>query len=173
MMTTTLVEVEDYLSTSYPDGDREYVDGQVVERNLGEIEHASLQTRIVIYLANHYPEFWAAVEVRVQVELRLFRVPDVTVVAGPEPGGRIVVSPPHLVVEVLSPDDRAGDVQEKIDDYLGFGIPYVWFVNPRTRRGYIHTIEAAREAKDGVLRTADPVIEVPLDELFKAHSTSR
>jgi hypothetical protein len=49
-MASTLVAVEEYLSTSYPDGDREYVDGQIVERNLGEIEHASLQTRIVFYL---------------------------------------------------------------------------------------------------------------------------
>jgi len=54
-MPTTLVSVEDYLSTSYPDGDREYVDGQVVERNVGEIEHASLQTRIGIYLATTTP----------------------------------------------------------------------------------------------------------------------
>jgi len=57
-------------------------------------------------------------------------------------------------------------MQEKIDDYLAFGIPYVWVVNPRTRRGYIHTAEAAREARDGVLRTADPAIELSLGELF-------
>jgi len=56
-------------------------------------------------------------------------------------------------------------MQEKIDDYLAFGIPYVWVVNPRTRRGYMHTAEAAREARDGVLRTVDPAIELPLREL--------
>jgi len=165
-MASTLVAVEEYLSTSYPDGDREYVDGQVVERNVGEIEQGSSQTRVVFYLLTHYPQFWAAVEVRVQVRAERFRVPDVTLVAGPQPAGRIIVIPPHLAVEVLSPDDRAADVQEKIDDYLAFGIPYVWVVNPRTRRGYVHTVEAAREAKDGILRTADPVIELPLDELF-------
>jgi Uma2 family endonuclease len=70
------------------------------------------------------------------------------------------------VVEVLSPDDRAGAVQEKIDDYLAFGIPYVWVVNSGTARGYVHTTEAAREAKDSILRTADPAIELPLYELL-------
>jgi Uma2 family endonuclease len=165
-MATTLVSVEEYLHTSYPDGDCEYVDGEIVERNVGEIDHASLQTRIAIFLATHYPKFWTAVEVRVQVRSSRFRIPDVTLVAGPEPAGRIVTEPPHLVVEVLSPDDRAGAVQEKIDDYLAFGIPYVWVVNPRTGRGYVHTAEAAREAKDGILRTADPVIELPLHELL-------
>jgi len=57
-------------------------------------------------------------------------------------------------------------VQEKIDDYLAFGIPYVWIVNPGTGPGYVHTTEAAREAKDGILRTADPAVELPLYELL-------
>jgi Uma2 family endonuclease len=164
-MATTLVSVEEYLSTSYPDGDCEYVDGEIVERNVGEIDHADLQSRIVLYLATHYPKFWIAVAVRAQVAPGRIRVPDVTLVAGPEPAGKIVTAPPHLVIEVLSPDDRAAAVQDKIDDYLAFGIPYVWVVNPRTGRGYVHTAEAAREAKDGILRTADPTIVLPLDNL--------
>jgi Uma2 family endonuclease len=161
-MATTLVSVDEYLRTSYPDGDCEYVDGEIVERNLGEIDHGDLQTRIVFYLLTHYPKFWAAVEVRVQVKSNRFRVPDVTLVAGPRPAGKIVTAPPHLVIEVLSPDDRASAVQEKIDDYLAFGIPYVWVVNPGTGRGYVHTTDAAREAKDGVLRTANPAVELPV-----------
>jgi Uma2 family endonuclease len=165
-MSTTLVSVEEYLGTSYPDGDREYVDGEIVERNLGEIDHADLQSRIVVYLLRQYPDFWAAAAGRVRVHSARIRVPDVTLVAGPRPAGRIVAVPPHLVVEVLSTDDRAGAVQEKIDDYLAFGIPYVWIVNPQTGRGYVHTTEAAREAKDGILRTADPNIELPLYELL-------
>lgn len=31
----TPLTVEEYLNTSYPDGDREYVDGTVIERNVG------------------------------------------------------------------------------------------------------------------------------------------
>jgi Uma2 family endonuclease len=165
-MATTLVSVEEYVRTSYPHGDLEYVDGEIVDRNVGKIDHGSLQSRILVYLATHYPKFWVAVSVRVQVKSSRFRVPDVTLVAGPRPPGKIVTAPPHLVVDVLSPDDRAGAVQEKIDDYLAFGIPYVWVVNPRTGRGYVHTTEAAREAKNGILRTTDPVTELPLYELL-------
>ncbi|HTT65195.1 MAG TPA: Uma2 family endonuclease [Bryobacteraceae bacterium] len=165
-MATTLVSVEEYLNTSYLDGDCEYVDGEIVERNVGEIDHSDLQTRIAAYFLAHYPMFWAAVEARVQVKSTRFRVPDVVLVAGPKPAGRIITTPPHLVVEVLSPEDRAGAVQERIDDYLAFGIPFVWVVNPRTGRGYVHTTEAAREAKDGILRAADPAIELPLRELL-------
>jgi Uma2 family endonuclease len=106
-MATTLVSVEEYLHTSYADGDCEYVDGEIVERNVGEIDHGDLQSRIYLHLATHYPKFWSAVEVRTQVKSTRFRVPDVVLVAGPRPAGKIIKDPPHLVVEVLSPDDRA------------------------------------------------------------------
>jgi len=39
----TLVPVDEYLNTSYPDGDREYLDGLVVERNVGTPGHSALQ----------------------------------------------------------------------------------------------------------------------------------
>jgi len=34
--TSPLVPVEEYLNTSYPDGDREYLNGLVVERKRGD-----------------------------------------------------------------------------------------------------------------------------------------
>ena len=58
-------------------------------------------------------------------------------------------------------------MQERIDDYLEFGVKAIWVVNPRTRRGYIHTSDGAREAKDGLLSVADPAIEIPLKSLFE------
>ena len=166
MTLTTLVSVEEYLNTSFQDGDREYVDGRIVERNVGEVDRGDLQTSISFYLRSNYKHIWAAVEIRVQVKATRFRVPDICVVLGPKPGSRIVTTPPFLVVEVLSPDDRVEDLQEKIDDYLAFGVRYVWVVNPRTRRGYIHTSEGSHEARDAVLRTKDPEIELPLPQMF-------
>jgi Uma2 family endonuclease len=162
----TLVSVDEYLNTSFTDGDREYVDGHIVERNLGEIDHGDIQTASAYSIRRRYPNYWAAVEIRTRVSATRFRIPDVTIVAGPKPEGRVITSPPLVVVEVLSPDDRAGDMQEKIDDYLTFGIPCVWVVNPKTRRGYIHTPSGSRECSDGILRSSDGSIEVPLSELF-------
>ena len=163
---SALLSVEDYLNTSFEDGDREYVDGRIVERNGGEIEHSDLQGAIVTYLRTHYRGFWVGPEVRVQVKPTRFRVPDISIVAGGKPKGRIVVTPPLAVIEILSREDRAEDLQEKIDDYLAFGVKYVWVVNPRTRRGYVYTSGSAREAKDGVLRTEGSEIEIPLSEMF-------
>jgi hypothetical protein len=45
-------------------------------------------------------------------------------------------------------------------------VPYVWLIDPRLRRGWVYTGEGVREAKDGVLRTAEPGIALPLAELF-------
>jgi hypothetical protein len=43
MGTATLIPVEKYLNTSY-DSDREYVDGEVVERKLGEQTRSRIQS---------------------------------------------------------------------------------------------------------------------------------
>jgi Uma2 family endonuclease len=167
MGTTTLVSVEEYLRTSFPDADREYVDGRIVERNVGEVDHSDVQSSILHYLRTHYKKcVWAGVAVRVQVKKTRFRIPDVTIMLGAKPAERIIRQPPLVAVEVLSPDDRAGDLEEKINDYLAFGIPYVWIINPETRRAYIHTAAGSHEAKDGVLRAETAGIEVPLTEIF-------
>ncbi len=166
MATSTLVTVEEYLSTSYPDGDREFVDGHVVERNMGESRHARIQSFILAYFTFHYKQFWSVVECRTMVSPSRYRIPDVCLGTGAYPESGPLLDPPFLVVEVLSPDDRAGELEDKIADYLSCGVGYIWVINPATKRAFIHTSEGMREAKDSVLRTASPMIELPLSELF-------
>ena len=55
MEVLTEVPVEEYLATSY-EPDMEYVDGQLVERHVGEYSHSRLQTLIVIVLGNREVE---------------------------------------------------------------------------------------------------------------------
>ena len=167
MGTTTLVSVEEYLRTSFPDADREYVDGRIVERNVGRIDHSHVQTVIARFLGNRYAKrVWVGVEVRVQLKKTRFRIPDVTVVSGGMPEGEIIRTPPSIAIEVLSPDDRAGYLEEKIADYLTFGVPYIWVINPETRRAFVHTPLGSHEVKDGVLRADSVDIKVPLSEIF-------
>src|SRR5688572_17496713 len=45
---------------------------------------------------------------------------------------------PNWVVEVLSPNDNAMDVDEKIAEYLQAGIELVWIVNPQIRTIRVH-----------------------------------
>ena len=39
---------------------------------------------------------------------------------------------PDFVIEILSPSDRATDVQEKVRDWLRAGVKLLWYVNPLT-----------------------------------------
>lgn len=165
--TETLVPVEEYLHASYGP-DREYLDGRVVERNVGELDHSELQTELSTFL-NVRRRRWGIrvyVEQRVQVKPTRFRVPDICVVSGPRPQGPILTEPPLLCIEILSPEDRVAEMQERIDDYLEFGVRYVWVIDPRKQRAWIYTAGGAQEAREGVLRTADPEIVVPLREIF-------
>ncbi len=164
----TLISVAEYLNTSYPDGDREYVDGHVVERNLGEKPHSRVQGEVYFFFRSRRSSHgtFSFVEQRVQVKSNRFRIPDVCVYLNHEPSEDVFITPPFLVVEILSKDDRAADLQEKIDDYLDFGVPFVWVIDPRRRIGWVHTREAGREARDGVLRTTNPDIEMALAEIF-------
>ena len=166
MATGTLVPLEEYLHTSYRP-DCEYLEGELLERNVGEWDHSRLQTLISHYLASREKEWGilVVVEQRVQVKARRFRVPDVTVLLGPRPSSGIITEPPFLCIELLSPEDRMQQMQERIDDYFAFGVRYVWLIHPRTRRAFVYTREGVREAGDGVLCTDEPRICVPLAEL--------
>ena len=148
----------------HPDCD--YLEGIVEERNVGEIGHSEAQTALTVYARTQARGFWSGVEVRVRVKPERFRVPDVTIIRGGQPSGRIVTTPPEVTVEVLSPDDRATSVQERIDDYLAFGVSCVWVINPEIRRAWIHTNEGSHEAKDGILRNPAGDLEIPLTSFF-------
>jgi len=74
--------------------------------------------------------------------------------------------PPEVAVEVLSPEDRSADVQDKIDDYLQFGIPTVWLIDPERQRAWIHSKDGAREASDRVLRDLAGDLEVALSAVL-------
>ena len=102
---------------------------------------------------------------RIQVKARRVRVPDICVLVGGPPAGPIVQSPPFLCIELLSPSDRMAEMQERIDDYLNFGVRYVWLIHPSTRRAFVYTSDRMEEAKDGMLRTENPDIYVLLSEL--------
>ena len=168
MQSAALVSVKEYLNTSYRP-DREYVDGVVLERNLGERDHSRAQGRLYAFLYNREKELRIEVfpEQRVQVTSDRFRVPDICVVLGGTQQ-QVFTTPPFLCIGILSKDDTMTDMLERVDDYLRFGVKYVWLVDPRTRRAYSYTEKGMHAVNDGILRTSDPDIEVPFAAIFEA-----
>jgi Uma2 family endonuclease len=165
MSVSQLVSVNEYLSTSYrPDCD--YVDGVVLERNLGEYDHGRLQDEILACFRARREEWGvrAVPEQRVQVSPTRFRVPDICVVIG-KPTEQIFRTPPFICIEILSKDDRISEMQERVEDYLRFGVRYVWILDPRTRKAYRCTSESTYEVKE--LVTENPATLVPVEALFE------
>jgi Uma2 family endonuclease len=78
---------------------------------------------------------------------------------------------PDLMVEVVSPNDSAEDVLEKISDYLLAGTPLVWVVYPRTRAVMEHTPDglAHTRTENDTLENADvlPGFSCVVHELFE------
>jgi Uma2 family endonuclease len=167
MQSDTLVSAEEYLHTSYSP-DCEYVDGKTLERNLGDWEHARLQSLALKYLAIREDQWQirAVVEQRVQVKPDRYRVPDVCVVRASAQIESIITHPPFLCIEVLSPLDRMTAVLVKVDEYLAFGVNYVWVIDPLPRHAQIYDATGVHSMIDGKLWTANPDILVPLDQLF-------
>jgi Uma2 family endonuclease len=167
MSTRTLISVEEYLASSYrPDCD--YVDGHIEVRNLGERAHSRLQGRLLLALAGQVPAGAEVLpEVRVQVKPSRFRVPDICIAVdgSDEP---ILTKPPFLCIEVLSPEDRMSPIKVRVNDYLEMGVPYVWVLDPQTKRAYAATAaDGLREVTTGLLATVNPAFEVSLAEVFR------
>ena len=164
-----MVSVEEYLNTSYDGGDREYVDGRIVERNLGEKDHSRPQRKLIGFFVQSESTLgtYAFPAQRVRVTATRFRVPDVCVYIGSEPDEQVFRTPPFLAIEILSKDDRASDLQEKLDDYLSFGVPFVWVIDPRTKRGDTYCLEDGFETVRPGLFTRNPDLELPIAQLFE------
>jgi Uma2 family endonuclease len=167
MASATLISVEEYLNTTYrPDCD--LVDGQLMERNLGEYDHASIQGALVLWFGTRQREWNIRVlpEQRLQVRLSRFRIPDVCVISRDVPIEQVIRHPPLICIEVLSKDDTLRNLQERIDDYLNFGVTNIWALEPVSRRAYICTRDGFRQPEDGILRIPDSPISINLAELF-------
>lgn len=164
MATTTHIPLSEYLETSYRP-DREYVDGEIRERNVGKFEHARLQALLAIWFGIHEKD-WGVITVteqRTQVSRDRVRIPDLVVLkAGPQPD--ILTDPPLLIIEILSPKDTYSDTQERAQDYRAMGVETVWIIDPKTRTGRMCSGAKWVEAKR--LEVAGTPMFVELDDIF-------
>ena len=166
--TAVFVPVEEYLSTVY-EPDMDYVDGELQERNMGEEEHATIQSFLIFFFKLREEEWRirAMQENRVQVKATRYRIPDVCVVSEDAPFGGITRTPPLLCVEVLSPEDRMSRMQDKVDDYIGFGVRSVWIIDPYKRRIVCADRSVTLQPADTVLTVYGTEIAVPVTEVFR------
>ena len=160
-----LVSENEYLRTPYrPDCD--YVDGFVLERNLGTHPHARLQSLILAWLMAREKawQIHVIVECRLKIRPRKYRVPDVMVLPAAASYPRVIEQPPLLCIEVVSPDDNLPDLVIRAGDYLLLGVPVTWIFDPETKQTFVYTEQGTVESFETVLRHGQ--IELPIADIF-------
>lgn len=156
---TTVVPLSEYLTTSY-EHDREWVEGEVRERGVPDEFHSAIQTFFIGYFLLRQRDLGVRVraELRVRVAERRYRIPDVTLLPASAPVQAIPDVAPVLCIEILSPDDSWGEMQEKIREYVAMGVGAVWIVDPRRRLMYAADVSGTHGVERLGLAGTDVVI---------------
>ena len=142
---------------------RELVDGRMVEWDVPTYEQGEVEAILAAVLLRHAQEHRLGhvvsgeVMVRVQGSEDAVRGADIAFYRRGRPRDRraaATLAVPDLVVEILSPSDRAGEVDRKIGHWLRAGVRLLWYVNPETGTTTVHTgagsrCVAAEETLDG------------------------
>src|SRR5437867_10431199 len=127
-----MMDVDEYLRTSFDGPDCEYLDGEVIERNMGELPHADVQGNHYYLLRGLRSRLGIRVvpEIRIRISPTRYRVADLAVWRDDNIGDRIPTVPPFLAVEILSPEDRMTRMQPKLAEYLSIGVEWIWLIDP-------------------------------------------
>jgi Uma2 family endonuclease len=173
MTTKTRVTLDEFLSMP-EEGPPwlELIDGQVLEKPMPTLPHGRLALRAGRHLDVYLEETG---EGTVYVEARhndrendRSYLPDVSVVLR----GRLNTAlgnvryaeiPPDLAIEVVSPDDRAKRIIERVNYYLARGTSLVWIIEPQTE-----TLTAYRpDGTYSIHRAPDVIDAKPVLRAFK------
>jgi Uma2 family endonuclease len=155
--------------------------GELIKMPPAGDEHGEIGMTAGRFLGNHvYPNklgsvFNADTGFRLESDPDTVRAPDVGFISRerrpPRSQGYLLVAP-DLAVEVVSPNDSASDVQEKVAEYLAAGSRLVWVVYPRTRSVVIYrangTIEERRAGQTLEGEDVVPGFSCAVAELFPA-----
>ena len=140
MATKAALSEEEYLRTSYSGVDREFRDGELLERSVPNFFHGELQGDFHDFFRAHRNtrKLYPSVEARIRLRPGRFVIPDVAVFWPNRPTSGLPEELPLIVIEILSPDDRMSDVVGKLQEYRQCGIPHVWLADPERRAFYVY-----------------------------------
>src|SRR5829696_615557 len=138
---TALMTAEDLLRLPRGYYRAELINGELIKMSLPGVPHGRIALRLAAPLGQFVLEHGLG-EAYTEIGFKLTSNPDT--VFGPDVCfiskqrldeiGEVTgywPGPPDLAVEVLSPGDRAGKVNQKLSQWLGFGTKQVWIVDPK------------------------------------------
>jgi Uma2 family endonuclease len=157
------MSAEELLRLRLPGKRTELVKGVLVVREPAGCLHGVVAARLAKLLSNHVDDQDLGFVLAAETGFKLSSDPDTVRAAdvafitrerlpAPPPSGYAALAP-DLAVEVLSPDDRPGEVLAKVADWLEAGTRLVWVVDPRRRYARVYRADGgeSRIEADGAL----------------------
>jgi len=173
--------VEQYLAlTAQTNRLLEYTDGVIEVLPMPTDKHQSISLFLLLcFLAFVRPRGGVAFYAPLRLEIRpgKFREPDLLILMRSDDPRRQndYWRGADLVVEIVSPDNPARDLEEKPRDYAEAGIPEYWIVNPLDETVTVLTLSAGSYVEYGVFRRGDEArsklldgLTVRIDQIFDA-----
>jgi Uma2 family endonuclease len=165
MATRAQISPEEYLSMSFDGPDREYVNGEILERNVGEEQHSDVQWRLsgIIYELAKTQRVFGRPELRMRLGPTRFRIPDFAIFLE-RPTEHVPSSPPLVAVEIVSPDDRYSALMEKLAEYRDWGVRHIWAIDPKL--GKLYTFDESGPHEVTTLTLPEFGLDIRPSDLF-------
>lgn len=149
------MSAEELLRLNMPEARRELVRGELIVREPAGFRHGDVAARLLIAVGTFVESrslgrvLTAETGFRLRTNPDTVRAPDVAFVRRdrlpePPPRGYAAIAP-DLVIEVLSPDDRPGEVLSKVGDWLEAGTTLVWVVDPDGRTARVYRADGGQD----------------------------
>ncbi len=153
------------MNTSY-DPDVEYVDGVLLERNVGDWPHSLTQSNCIFALSSKYPHIYAVPELRSKTRETRYRLPDVCVLLQ-APRTKYLLDAAFVAIEILSEDDRMSQMLERLEEFDQKGVPHIWLIDPRLQKISTYAHGDLTEVRGDIIATGDPRLELTRAEIFQ------
>lgn len=175
MTPQALLSAEELLHLNLPNKRTELVRGVLVVREPPGGRHGRITAEVARLIANHVVERGLGTVYAGDTGFTLARGPDT--VRGPDvafvskarvpphdPVGYIELGP-DLVVEVLSPRNRPGEILAKLADWLRAGTRLIWLIDPIRRVARVYRADGSESlvAEDQTLEGEDVLPGFALD----------
>lgn len=180
MSAHALLTAEELLRINLPNKRSELVRGMLIIREPAGYIHGAIAARLLVAIGSHVATSGLGRVFAAETGFTLargpdtVRAPDVAFVSAarlphPPPRGFAELAP-DLAAEVMSPDDSAPEVLDKVADWLRAGTRLVWVVDPARRVARVYRPDGSEDllAERDVLRgeTVLPAFELELASLF-------
>ncbi len=131
MATALRISVEEYLCSHY-EPECELIGGELFQKPMGTREHMRMERRLAEILARYEHEgLGEAIHELSVLHGDDVRIPDLVFA---RPGAQfqngILIDPPLLCIEILSPSQRPSELFAKCEAYHAWGVPYCWIIDP-------------------------------------------